>query len=61
MHIRNFLNVRVDIGNVDLEIKIERTNRKRTISLLVKDEKLIIKAPKFASRKIQFSKGGIKI
>ena len=51
MHIRNFLNVRVDIGNVDLEIKIERTNRKRTISLLVKDEKLIIKAPRSVSRK----------
>ncbi|GIR95866.1 MAG: hypothetical protein CM15mP98_08360 [Paracoccaceae bacterium] len=51
MHIRKFANEIIRIGNVDLEIQIERTNRKRTISLQVKDNKLIIKAPRTVSKK----------
>ncbi len=51
MHIRKFANETVDICNVGLEVQIERTNRKRTISLQVKDNKLIVKAPRSASRK----------
>ena len=51
MRIRKFANERVRIGNVSLEIQIKRTNRKRTISLQVKDNKLIIKAPRTVSRK----------
>ena len=51
MRSRKFVNERVDIGNVSLEIQIKRTNRKRTISLQVKDNKLIIKAPRTVSRK----------
>ena len=50
MHIRKFANERVEFGNLDLEVQIERTNRKRTISLQVKDNKLIVKAPTTASR-----------
>ena len=50
MHIRKFANERVEFGNLDLEVQIERTNRKRTISLQVKDNKLIVKAPRTASR-----------
>ena len=51
MHIRKFANERVGIGNVSLEIQIKRTNRKRTISLQLKDNKIIIKAPRTVSRK----------
>ena len=50
MHIRKFANERVEFGNLDLEVQIERTNRKRTISMQVKDNKLIVKAPRTASR-----------
>ena len=52
MHIRRFANEIIDIGNVDLEIQIERTNRKRTIALQVKNNKLIIKTPRSVSKKI---------
>ena len=51
MHIRSFANEIIDIGNVDLEIRVERTNRKRTISLQVKNNKLIIKTPRRVSQK----------
>ena len=51
MSIIKFANKRVRMGNVSLEMLIERTKRKRTISLQVKDNKLIIKAPKTVSRK----------
>jgi len=51
MNIRKFANERVRIGNVSLEILIERTKRKRTISLQVKDNKLIIKTPRSVSKK----------
>ena len=51
MHIRSFANEIIDIGNVDLEIQIERTNRKRTIALQVKNNKLIIKTPRSVSKK----------
>ena len=51
MRIRKSANERVRIGNVSLEMLIEYTNRKRTISLQVKDNKLIIKAPRAVSRK----------
>ena len=51
MHIRSFANEIIDIGNVGLEIRVERTNRKRTISLQVKNNKLIIKTPKNVSKK----------
>ena len=49
MRIRKFANERVGIGNVSLEMQIERTDRKKTISLQVKDNKLIIKAPRTTS------------
>ena len=51
MHIRRFANEIIDIGNVDLEIQIERTNRKRTIALQFKNNKLIIKTPRSVSKK----------
>ena len=51
MRIRKFANERVRIGNVSLEVLIEYTNRKRTISLQLKDNKIIIKAPRTVSRK----------
>ena len=51
MSIRKFANERVRIGNVSLKMLIERTKRKRTISLQVKDNKLIVKAPRTATRK----------
>ena len=51
MHIRKFVKDRFGIDNTSLEIQIERTNRKRTISLQVKNNKLIIKAPRTVSRK----------
>ena len=51
MHIRNFANQIVDIGNIDLAVQIERTNRKKTISLQVKDNTLIIKTPRNVSKK----------
>ena len=51
MRIRKFANERVHIGNVSLEVLIEYTNRKRTISLQLKDNKIIIKAPRTVSRK----------
>ena len=41
----------INFGALSLEIQIERTKRKKTISLQVKDNKLIIKAPKIVSRK----------
>jgi len=51
MHIRSFASEIIDVVNVDLEIRVERTNRKRTISLQVKNNKLIIRAPRSASKK----------
>ena len=51
MHIRSFANEIIDIGNVKLEILVERTNRKRTISLQVKNNNLIIKTPRSVSKK----------
>ena len=51
MHIGKFANEIIDIGNVDLEIQLERTNRKRTISLQVKNNKLIIKTHRSVSKK----------
>ena len=51
MHIRSFANEIIDVVNVDLEIRVERTNRKRTISLQVKNNKLIIKTPRSVSKK----------
>ena len=42
---------RVNIGALSLDIQIERTKRKKTISLQIKDNKLIIKAPRIVSRK----------
>ena len=50
MHIGKFANERVRIGRVSLEVLIEYTNRKRTISLQLKDNKIIIKAPRTVSR-----------
>ena len=41
----------VNIGALSLDIQIEHTKRKKTISLQIKDNKLIIKAPKLVSRK----------
>ena len=65
MRIRKFANERIRVGDVSLEILIERTNRKRTISLQVKDNRVIIKAPRTVSRKnldevIQRKKNWIK-
>tara|TARA_B100000287_G_C20515428_1_gene734783 strand:+ start:19 stop:747 length:729 start_codon:yes stop_codon:yes gene_type:complete len=51
MCVRKFANESFNIGNLGLEVQIERTNRKRTISLQVKDNKLIVKAPRTATRK----------
>ena len=51
MHIRSFASEIIDVVNVDLEIRVERTNRKRTISLQVKNNKLIIKTPRSVSKK----------
>ncbi len=50
MHIRSFASEIIDIGNVDLKIQVERTNRKKTISLQVKNNKLIIKTPRRVSK-----------
>ena len=41
----------VNIGALSIDIQIERTKRKKTISLQIKDNKLIIRAPKIVSRK----------
>ena len=41
----------VNIGTLSLDIQIEHTKRKKTISLQLKDNKLIIKAPKLVSKK----------
>ena len=41
----------INFGELSLDIKIERTKRKKTISLQIKDNKLIIKAPKIVSWK----------
>ena len=54
MHIRSFASEIIDVVNVDLEIRVERTNRKRTISLQVKNNKLIIKTPRGVSKKILY-------
>ena len=51
MNIRKSTNERVRIGNVSLEMLVERTKRKRTISLQIKDNKLSIKAPRSVSKK----------
>ena len=51
MHIRSLANEIIDIGNLDLEIQVEHTNRKNTISFQVKNNKLIIKTPKSVSKK----------
>ena len=51
MHIRSFASEIIDVVNVDLEIRVERTNRKKTISLQVKNNKLIIKTPRSVSKK----------
>ena len=41
----------ITIGELSLNVQIERTKRKKTISLQVKDNKLTIKAPKAVSKK----------
>jgi predicted metal-dependent hydrolase len=51
MHIRNFAKEIMELSNLDLEIQIERTNRKRTIALQFKNNKLIIKSPRGVSKK----------
>ena len=51
MRIRNFANETVDKDDVYLEIQIQRTDRKKTISLQVKNNKLIIKTPRSVSKK----------
>ena len=51
MIIKNPLTDSIDIGELSLNVQIERTKRKKTISLQVKDNMLIIKAPKIVSRR----------
>ncbi len=41
----------INIRGLSLDIQIERSKRKKTISLQIKDNKLIIKAPKIVSRR----------
>ena len=41
----------INIGELSLNVQIERTKRKKTISLQVKDNRLIIKAPKAVSKR----------
>ena len=48
---RKSVTERIDIGDIGLDIQIEFTKRKKTISLQVKDSKLIIKAPGSVSKK----------
>ena len=50
MIIKNPLTETINIGALSLNVQIERTKRKKTISLQVKDKKLIIKAPKVVSK-----------
>lgn len=50
MIIKNPLTETINIGALSLNVQIERTKRKKTISLQVKDNKLIIKAPKVVSK-----------
>ena len=47
----NPLTETITIGELSLNVQIERTKRKKTISLQVKDNKLTIKAPKAVSKK----------
>ena len=51
MIIKNAVTDRINIGELILNVQIERTRRKKTISLQVKDNKLIIKAPKKLSKR----------
>ena len=51
MIIKNPATETINIGELSLNVQIERTKRKKTISLQVKDNRLIIKAPKIVSRK----------
>ena len=50
MIIKNPLTETINIGALSLNVQIERTKRKKTISLQFKDTKLIIKAPKVVSK-----------
>ena len=50
MIIKNPVTETINIGALSLNVQIERTKRKKTISLQVKDNKLIIKAPKMVSK-----------
>ena len=50
MIIKNPVTETVNIGTLSLNVQIERTKRKKTISLQFKDTKLIIKAPKVVSK-----------
>ena len=47
----NPLTETITIGELSLNVQIEHTKRKKTISLRVKDNKLTIKAPKAVSKK----------
>ena len=51
MDIRSLENEIINIGDQNLEVLVERTNRKRTISFKVKNHKLIIKTPRSVSKK----------
>ena len=51
MIIRKSITETFDIGDFGLEIYIERSKRRKTISLQVKDNKLFIKAPGSVSKK----------
>ena len=51
MIIKNPATETINIGELSLKVQIERTKRKKTISLRVKDNRLIIKAPKAVSKR----------
>ena len=42
----------INIGELSLNVQIDRTKRKKTISLQVKDNKLIIKAPRLYLKEV---------
>ena len=50
MIIKNPVTETINFGTLVLNVQIERTKRKKTVSLQVKDKKLIIKAPKVVSK-----------
>ena len=50
MIIKNPVTETINFGTLVLNVQIERTKRKKTISLQVKDKNLIIKAPKVVSK-----------